>query len=374
MSLIIHCGNICKLDYVCSLNLLLFLKRIFLRLFNWELWPFNVIYTPVFIVWIYYIIKARTVWYFSNVNPTLTFSGFEGEAKREMYQQLPRALYPTTVHVAAHEEPVFILERIKEAGLSFPFIAKPDIGTQGLLFRRIYTVTELLDYHRFLEGDYVVQPFIDLPEEYSVFYIRYPGEKKGKITGLILKEYMAVTGDGHSTLQQLIAQHPKAKQREAEMFAKHKEHLANILPKGEKFQLSIMGNHNRGARFINLHNEIDESLCAVFDAIADAVPQFHYGRYDLKCTSLKDLKEGRNIQILEYNGTGAEPNHIYDCGMSYGTALKVIAQHWKAMYEIGRLNKRSGIPYWRFLPGRKHLQRTYRWYAELRRKDLLFPL
>ncbi len=350
------------------------MKRFVHRWLHWELWPFNLIYAPLAFVWLYYILKARAIWYFSNVNPTLTFSGFEGERKKEMYQQLPPSLYPATIYVSANEEPIHITTHLKEAGIHFPFIAKPDIGTQGLLFRQIHTAKELLDYHAFIGADYVIQSFVDLPEEYSVFYIRYPGEKKGKITGLILKEYLAVTGDGHSTLQQLITVHDKAKHRAKEMFVKHKQQLSSIIINGEKYYLSIMGNHNRGARFVNLHNEIDESLCNVFDAISEAAPQFYYGRYDLKCTSLQDLKAGRNIQILEYNGTGAEPNHIYDCGMSYFRALQTIAQHWRDMYRIGKINKQNGIHYWRYQRGRKHLRATYRWYAQLRKMDLKLHL
>ena len=350
------------------------MKRFIHRLFHWELWPFNAIYAPLLFVWLYYIIKAGRFWYFSNVNPTLSFSGFEGETKKEMYKQLPSHLYPTTIYVSPTEEPIYILKRLAEAGISFPFIAKPDVGTQGLMFQKIDTVNEWLHYHSYISADYVIQKYVDLPEEYSVFYIRYPGEKKGKITGLILKEYLFVTGDGHSTLLQLIKKNEKAKYRLTEMITKHKHHLAKVVAAGEKYGLSIAGNHNRGARFVNLHNEIDDRLCGVFDAIADVVPQFYYGRYDLKCTSLTDLKYGSHIQVLEYNGTGAEPNHIYDCGMSYFSALGVIAAHWKDMYCIGRINYRNGVPYYSFWQGIKHMKKTNRMYAALRKMDAGFHL
>ncbi|MDQ2753691.1 MAG: hypothetical protein M3R72_11780 [Bacteroidota bacterium] len=345
------------------------MKRFIRRLFYWELWPFNIIYAPLGIVWLYYAIKARAFWFFSNVNPTLTFSGFEGESKREMYEQMPRNLYPSTVYVSAAEEPIYIAKHLQEAGISFPFIAKPEIGTQGLMCRKINDMNELLRYHSFINANYVIQTFVDLAEEYSVFYIRYPNEKRGKITGLILKNYLSVVGDGTSTLQQLILKDSKAKYRTEELFAKHKHNLHCIVANGKKYELSYMGNHNRGARFINLHNEIDEPLCAVFDAIHQTMPQFYYGRYDLKCTSLRDLKKGNNIQILEYNGTGAEPNHIYDCGMSYFTALQTIVQHWRDMYLIGKINRKKGIRCYSFLQGRKHMKGTKCIYDQLRKKD-----
>ncbi len=346
------------------------MKRYISRWLNWELWPFTLIYAPLGFVWMYYVVKAKAFWFFSNANPTLTFGGFEGERKKEMYAQLPPDLYPPTVFVSANEEMMYVSYRLTESGIRFPFIVKPDVGTQGLMFRKINNLNELIHYHSYIGADYVVQSFVDLPEEYSVFYIRYPGETKGKITGLVLKEYLSVTGNGTSSLSELIANNGKAKYRRDEMFQKHKLHLADIIPAGEKYYLSIAGNHNRGARFINLHQEIDEQLSNTFNKISHAVPYFHYGRYDLKCTSLADLKNGTNIQMLEYNGAGAEPNHIYDCGMNYFTALKIIQQHWKDLYCIGRINYKKGVPYWSFRQGRKHMRKTNRFYKKLRSDDL----
>jgi hypothetical protein len=56
-----------------------------------------IIYAPLGFLWMYYAIKTRAFWFFSNVNPTLEFSGFEGEPKKEMYDQLPKQLYPNTI-------------------------------------------------------------------------------------------------------------------------------------------------------------------------------------------------------------------------------------------------------------------------------------
>jgi hypothetical protein len=179
-----------------------------------------------------------------------------------------------------------------------------------------------------------------------------------------------VTGDGSSTLLQLIKHHPKAKYREDEMKHLHEENLDRVYPEGFKYMLSFTGNHNRGARFINLHKQIDQKLCDVFDKISNEAGQFYYGRYDLKCTSIEDLKEGRNISILEYNGAGAEPNHIYDCGMSYIDALKEVARHWKDLYEIGRINYKKGVPYWSFMQGKRQLDKARSFFSMLRKYDL----
>ncbi len=322
-------------------------------MFNWEHLPFNIIYAPFAFVWLYYWIKSRHFWFFSNVNPTMHFSGFEGETKEETFKQLPAELSPVSIYVKHTENIEAVICRLKEAGLKFPVAAKPDVGTKGLLFRKIENEQQLAAYHALLPFTYVIQEMITLPLELSIFYVRYPGEKKGVITGLISKEYLYTKGDGTSTLKQLIEQHPKAFMIEREQKIKHKKYLNDVIAANEIFYLNELGNHNRGARFINLKNEIDDRLYCITDQINLYSKHFYYGRYDIKTTSLEDLKQGKSISILEFNGVGSEPNHIYDIGLSYLQAIKIIAQHWKYMYEIGKINYKRGIVYISFWNGIK---------------------
>lgn len=345
------------------------MKKFLEKLSNWEQWPFYVIYAPLGLVWLYYAWKAKAFWFFSNVNPTLEFSGFEGEAKKEMYDQLPAHLYPETIHIKAGTDFKAVLKESVKNNIKYPFIVKPEIGMQGILVRIITTEKELCDYHHRIPVDYIIQEFVDLPLEFSVFHIRYPTQTQGKVTGFILKEYLFAEGDGKSTLLQLIKRHSKAKYYRKEMQHKHEQNLQKILQKGEKYVLSIAGNHNRGATFVNLHKLIDQQLCNVFDAISNETREFYFGRYDLKCTSIEDLKTGKNFSILEFNGAGAEPNHIYDCGMSYINALKEVARHWNDLYEIGEINKKRGIRHWSFIKGYQHLKNSRKFFKKLRLYD-----
>jgi hypothetical protein len=345
-------------------------KQLWQKITHWELWPFNLIYAPLGFVWLYYAFKARAIWFFTPTNPTLEFAGFEGESKKEMYEQLPQEYYPKTLFVNAKANFDGLKENLNAAGFTYPFIAKPAIGMQGMMFRKLDNEAQLKMYHDHIPVEYLIQDLVDMPMEFSVFHIRYPGQTKGKVTGFILKEYLHVDGDGKHTLIELIQQHPRAQHREDEMRHKHAEHLDYVVPAGQKYILSIAGNHNRGARFINLHKQIDQQLCDVFDKISNAAGQFYYGRYDLKCTSIEDLKAGKNISILEYNGAGAEPNHIYDCGMSYFRALKEIIMHWEDMYQIGKINHQNGVPYWSYIRGQRHFNKARRFFKVLRQYDL----
>lgn len=278
------------------------------------------------------------------------FSGFEGETKQEMFQQLPPEFSPAGIYIHPNENFDCVLKKMYAAGLKFPVAVKPDVGTKGLLFRKIKDEKQLANYHSLLPFTYLIQELITLPLELSIFYVRYPEEKNGRITGLIAKEYLQVKGEGRSTLKQLIEQHPKAFMIAEEQKIKHHKHLNEVIAAGEVFYLNELGNHNRGARFINLMNEIDSRMQSTMDKINVYSKHFYYGRYDVKTTTIEDFKQGKNISILEFNGVGSEPNHIYDIGLTYRQAIKIIAQHWKYMYEIGRINYQKGIkyiPFWR---------------------------
>lgn len=343
-------------------------KKFFQKIVNWELWNFYVLYLPISPVWLWYCLRSRSFWYFSSSNPTITFGGFEGEGKKEMYDQLPTELVPRTIYIM-HDLPYENVERIvNEAGFSFPFIVKPDVGMKGILFRKIDNADQLQKYHEKVPVEYIVQDLVDLPVEVSVFYYRHPAEQKGIVSGFIHKELLQVKGDGQSTLRQLVEQHPRAKFRMEEMEHRHGHRFDRVIPQGEIFYLSYAGNHNRGAQFTNLHNEINEVMHQVFDELSHKT-RFYYGRYDIKTTSIDDLKQGKNFLILEFNGCGAEPNHIYDCGMSLWKAYDVILEHWKALYRISRHNHKNGTPYWSFKKGWNFLKESGRHFKMLEKYD-----
>ncbi len=345
-------------------------KSILKRIANWETWPFYIIYSPLVFLWGYYAIRSKRFWFFSNINPSLEFAGFEGDSKKPMYSQLPEDLYPRTIYINHTEEYKNVFNRIVETGLTFPLAVKPNIGAQGLLFRKINDEKQLKIYHEKIGVEYIAQQLINLPVEVSVFHIRYPHAAKGIITGFIEKEYMHVVGDGRSTLLQLILKHPKAVVFKHELLIKHARNLEVIVEEGSVYNLNITGNHNRGARFINLRNEINADMLQVFDNLSLFAKNFYYGRYDIKTSSIADLKQGKNFSILEYNGAGAEPNHIYDCNMSYARALKEIAIHWGHMYKIGRINYRNGIRYLTFFEGMKMLTDAKKLFKKLNQQDL----
>jgi hypothetical protein len=335
----------------------LYFKKIIYRATHWETWHWLIKYIPMVPFWIFHCIKARSLWFFTAANPTLTFGGYEGETKREMYNQLPTGTFPKTFFVRYSMPFSDVEEIIRTSGLQFPIAAKPDVGRMGFMFRKIHSTQQMHSYHEAMRVDYLIQEFITLPTEVSVFYYRMPDESKGNITGFVKKESLSVTGDGESSLHQLMLQYPRVWFRMEEMKAKHADKLNIIIPRGESFILSNALNLSRGGKLISLEQEKDEKLLSLFDELSKK-GNFYYGRYDIKCTYIADLKQAKNFCILEFNGSGAEPHHVYGNGNSLLEAIAILLDHWRILREISRANHEKGTPYWDFMRGLRHLMKA----------------
>ena len=57
------------------------------------------------------------------------------------------------------------------------------------------------------------------------------------------------------------------------------------------------------------------------------------------------LKEGKNFSIIELNGSGSEPTHMYDPKHSVFFAWREILRHWDLMCKISIINHKRGVPY-----------------------------
>jgi hypothetical protein len=171
-----------------------------------------------------------------------------------------------------------------------------------------------------------------------------------------------VKGDGTSTLRELIGRNPRAILQWEKFEKRFGEMLDEILPAGKEMELEAIGNHAQGTKFINGNHLIDAQLIHVFDGITRQMPDVYYCRYDLRTTGIEDLKQGRNIRIIEVNGVGADPAHIYDPEYSIFAAWGDFFRLWKIIYRIARLNHKQGIPYMTTTEARKQWKkiRAYR--------------
>src|SRR5688500_17701254 len=108
------------------------LKSLFKKVMDWQHWPFYIFYFPLSFTWVYYYIKSRSLWYFTASNPTLSLGGFEGEAKSEMYKQLPPDYCPKSIFISPQISFNDVVKQVVENDMSYPFIVKPDVGMKGI--------------------------------------------------------------------------------------------------------------------------------------------------------------------------------------------------------------------------------------------------
>jgi hypothetical protein len=342
------------------------------NILNWEKWHYHLKYIPLYPAWIWYCLRSGSWWFFTASNPTLTFGGFEGESKKEMYEQLPQGSYPKCIYISPSMPFIDVEEKMKNHDFVYPLVVKPDVGMMGFLFRKIDSAEQLKSYHVKIPVDYIIQELVNYPLEISVFYYRFPGEEKGTITGFLKKELLEVTGDGKSTLGELMLQllsRPGFKINEWRI--KHAARLPDIIPVGEVFRISWVANLSRGGKLIHLTDQKDDALLKVFDELSHYTKHFYYGRYDIKCESIDELKKGKKFSILEFNGSGAEPHHVYGSGNNLFQAYTIILHHWKMLYKISKANNKRGIGYWNFNDGLKFLKAAKKHFALLRRLDTI---
>jgi len=320
-------------------------RPFFIKLFNWEYWSFNAVYLWIMPVWVWLAIRARSFFFFSAANPSIENGGFLMESKKKIYDIIPAQYYPRTIFFPAGTAAENVLQQLEQQQFVYPLVGKPDIGGRGRGVLKIKSEAELIAYTSGSPLDYLVQEYADQPNEVGVFYYRYPGDANGHISGIVKKELLSVTGDGTNTIYQLL-QKDKRFILQLEVLEKlYGEELNNILPAGEEKELVPYGNHARGAKFLDDTRLADDVIEKTIDAICKQVEGFYFGRLDIRYNSWEDLRQGKNISIIELNGAGSEPTHMYDPSHSLFFAWKEIIRHWVILWRISRANHKNGIPY-----------------------------
>ncbi len=320
------------------------------------------VYIPIYFQWIFYAIKAKSLFFFNASNPTIKNGGFIMESKKAIYNLIPQRYFPTTELILERTPLKDILQTIQESGIKYPFIAKPDVGLRGSAVKKIHNSDELELYNRKANFDYLVQDLIPFENEVGIFYVRYPNDKMGRITGIVSKEFLIITGDGVSTSEELIKRNPRYELQLKVLKKEYGNTLLNVLPKGEQLNLVPYGNHARGAKFIDGSQWISPKLTETINEMCLQIPGFYFGRLDIMYKNWEDLENGLNFSIVELNGAASEPTHIYDPKHSLFFAWGELAKHIRYMYEISVQNHKNGIPYLTHKQGMKeykmHLEQS----------------
>jgi hypothetical protein len=325
-------------------------SNFWIKLKSWEYWPFGIIQFPLMVYWLWLSLKARSLFFFSASNPEIPNGGMMGESKFDVLTLVPDDIKPKSLYVRVPSTKANVQQIISTNGLQLPVIFKPDLGERGWMVRIIKTEDDIERYLNEIRIDFIIQELVELPFEFGVFYVRFPNEMKGHVNSITMKEFLYVTGDGVSTLKELILAKDRAKLQWETLQSVYQSRLDDVLPNGEKLELVPIGNHCLGTKFLNGNYLITEKLNSSFDRISKQIKGFYFGRFDLRCASLEDLEAGR-IKVLELNGCGAEPAHIYHPGFSMLEAFRVLFTHWRNLYTVSIQNHARGVPYISFKEG-----------------------
>ena len=217
--------------------------------------------------------------------------------------------------------------QISNLPFNYPIIAKPDIGFRGYLVKKIENEKTLLNYLNQVDTDIILQEFIPYHNELGIFYHRMPGDKKGKITSVTIKKFIAVTGDGKSTLSELILHDDRAFLYYTLFKNIHKSNMDKVYQKGEKIVLTEIGNHSKGTQFLNGNHLINADLENFMNNLCEQIDGWYYGRLDIKFKDYESLLNGKDFKILEVNGIISEPTHIYDPTSEGSSFYKLCENH-----------------------------------------------
>ncbi len=316
-----------------------------------EFWPGWMFYTPIVVHWIALGIRHRGMLLPTAANPRITAGGLCGESKTEILDQMTgearRLVVPYTSFVTGtgpRDDLASAEQALARAGIGFPLVAKPDIGCNGTGVRLVHDreglARYLAVYPRRLRV--VLQALAPEPGEAGLFYVRPPGASRGRITSITLKHAPSVTGDGRSTLRALILADPRAGRLSHLYLPRLEGRLDTVPAAGERVRLVFVGNHCKGSVFEDATNEATDALADVVERVAQALPEFHFGRIDVRFTSRADLHRGEGLRIIEINGAGSEATHIWDRRTTLLDAWRTQFQHYGAAFRIGAANRARG--------------------------------
>jgi membrane protein DedA with SNARE-associated domain len=265
-------------------------------------------YLPLFANWIRLGWCHRSLTLPTAVNPRLPVGGiWDGSRSQLLLEVAPRERAWTADFVIVRRSPgrhtlyadlECVRRALCDAQLTFPLVAKPDAGCRGPDARRIDAVPALRDYLGEFPGgaNLMLQRFVPHAGDAALLYARLPGAERGRILALTLRHEITPSG--------------------------------NLL----------------ASRTIRDANHcITPQLEARFDAIAKSMSEFHYGRFDLRFSSIEKLMQGEELSIVGIHGIGAEAIDVRDPHLPLDEAHRRLIERQRILFLIGDKNRARGF-------------------------------
>ncbi len=317
------------------------------RLTRWEFWPMWAFYPPVVCYIAYLALKYRSLTLFTVCNPALPASGFVGESKAQILHGLRHAaefipryqLLPASSN--SDERVAQARQFLHTQQLAYPIVLKPDVGERGNGVQVIRSDEQLAQYLQACAHDTILQEYAP-GAEFGVFYYRYPEEARGHIFSITKKKFPVITGDGKSTLEQLIWEDERAVCMAQFYCDKQGDRLWDVPQAGAQIQLVEIGAHSKGTIFLDGMHYKTAALERAIDRLCHNFAGFYFGRFDLRVPSVEALQQGRDFKIIELNGVTSEATSIYDPKNSVFAAYRVLCEQWRIAFAIAAKNRERG--------------------------------
>jgi hypothetical protein len=143
------------------------------------------------------------------------------------------------------------------------------------------------------------------------------------------------------------------------------EDLDQVPQEGELIRLSFIGSLRVGGLYRNASHLITPELTDRFDKIARSMPEFYFGRFDVRFESTEKLMKGEGLNIIEINGAGAEAIQAWDPNVGLFTLYREFFRSYKLLFRIGNVNRARGfkpMPLRAFLKAIRHQNRLISQY------------
>ncbi|WP_246109317.1 D-alanine--D-alanine ligase [Reinekea thalattae] len=318
-----------------------------------EFWPTWLMYFPISIQWLALSIRYRSLTLPLIANPQLPLSGMVGVGKSELLSQAQGDLnnvilpwFTVTKTEAPLEQQVDQLKlAVTDSGFAYPFVCKPDIGCRGIGVKLIKNEQQLIEnFTSYPENAKLfIQKLADFEPEAGVFFTKHPNEKNGKIISMALKYTPYVIGDGEKTLGELIESDQRAGQLIHLYQSRHQQHWNQVIAKDQPYRLVFSASHSKGAIFKQANYLITDALSERLTQLLANLPDFHYGRLDIKFKDTESLSRGEHIQIVEINTASSEPLHIWDSNTPFKEAVRALLFQYRILFVYGNENRKKGF-------------------------------
>jgi hypothetical protein len=317
----------------------------FIRMMNKEYWNANIYIAPVIVYVAYLAAKARSPLFFTAANPAIPTGGMVGEDKADISRWIPPQYRPKNCTIASSDSMENIKISLEKAHLQFPLIIKPAVGCRGLMVKKVENLSEIMEHILRFPTNFLIEEYIDYPVEAAVLYWKNPETGESGIQSIAGKKFLSVLGDGKQSVECLLQQNPRGILQMERLKIEKPALLKQVPRMDEKIIVEPIGNHCRGTKFLDYNQLITPEMVQSFDKIQADLPGIYLFRLDLKVPSILDLQAGKNIKILEINGVGSDPAHIFDPNTRFFEIWAAYFRLWKKIYEVSTALHRQGVPY-----------------------------